>query len=69
MCGGVDLDQYFSIRLWLICTHRTGSRQEGALMFPDHVVVGGVITVMLMLSCFAGLGLFIWRDSPKSGKD
>lgn len=38
-------------------------------MFPDHVVVGGVITVMLMLSCFAGLGLFIWKDSPKSGKD
>lgn len=38
-------------------------------MFLDHVVVGGVITVMMMLSFFAGLGLFIWRDSHKRGKD
>ena len=69
MCGSVDLYQYIPIRLWLICTHRTGYGAGGAFMFLDHVVVGGVITVMLMLSCFAALGLFIWRDTPRRGKD
>ncbi|WP_343286996.1 cytochrome c oxidase subunit CcoM [Pseudomonas sp. Bc-h] len=38
-------------------------------MFLDHAVVGGVITVMLMLSFFSGLALYIWRDSHKRGKD
>ncbi|MDB6141695.1 MAG: ATP-dependent helicase [Pseudomonas sp.] len=34
-------------------------------MFLDNVVVAGVITVGLMLMFFAGLGLFIWKDSHK----
>jgi len=38
-------------------------------MFLDHAVLAGVITVMLMLSFFAGVALFIWRDSHKRGKD
>jgi len=38
-------------------------------MFLDHAVLAGVITVMLMLSFFAVLALFIWRDSHKRGKD
>jgi hypothetical protein len=38
-------------------------------MFLDHAVIAGVMTVMLMLSFFAGLSLFIWRDSSKRGKD
>ncbi|MFJ3524094.1 cytochrome c oxidase subunit CcoM [Pseudomonas sp. NPDC090203] len=38
-------------------------------MFLDHAVLAGVITVMLMLSFFAALALFIWRDSHKRGKD
>ncbi|SDH45010.1 cytochrome c oxidase subunit CcoM [Pseudomonas abietaniphila] len=36
-------------------------------MFLDHAVIAGVMTVMLMLSFFAGLGLFIWRDSSHKG--
>ncbi|MFJ3470361.1 cytochrome c oxidase subunit CcoM [Pseudomonas sp. NPDC090201] len=38
-------------------------------MFLDHAVLAGVITVMLMLSFFAALALFIWRDSHTRGKD
>lgn len=36
-------------------------------MFLDHAVIAGVMTVMVMLSFFAGLGLFIWRDSDRKG--
>lgn len=35
----------------------------------DHAVIAGVMTVMLILSVFAGLALFIWRDAHKRGKD
>ncbi len=38
-------------------------------MSLDNAVVAGVTTVMLMLSFFAGLGLFIWKDSHKQGKN
>ncbi|MFK3797873.1 MULTISPECIES: cytochrome c oxidase subunit CcoM [unclassified Pseudomonas] len=38
-------------------------------MFLDHAVIAGVGTVMLILSFFAGLSLFIWKDSRKRGKD
>ncbi|WP_345774561.1 cytochrome c oxidase subunit CcoM [Pseudomonas entomophila] len=34
-------------------------------MFFDNVVIAGVVTVGLMLVFFAGLGLFIWKDSHK----
>ncbi|MFI8560186.1 MULTISPECIES: cytochrome c oxidase subunit CcoM [Pseudomonas] len=34
-------------------------------MFFDNVVIAGVVTVGLMLVFFAGLGLFIWKDSGK----
>ncbi len=34
-------------------------------MFLDNVVVAGVLTVGLMVAFFAGLGLFIWKDSHK----
>ncbi|WP_309304265.1 cytochrome c oxidase subunit CcoM [Pseudomonas sp. LS1212] len=34
-------------------------------MFFDNVVIAGVITVGLMLLFFAGLGVFIWKDSHK----
>lgn len=34
-------------------------------MFFDNVVIAGVVTVGLMLLFFAGLGLFIWKDSNK----
>ena len=34
-------------------------------MFFDNVVNAGVVTVGLMLAFFAGLGIFIWKDSKK----
>ncbi|MGC7840925.1 cytochrome c oxidase subunit CcoM [Pseudomonas wayambapalatensis] len=34
-------------------------------MFFDNVVFAGVVTVGLMLTFFAGLGLFIWKDANK----
>jgi hypothetical protein len=34
-------------------------------MFLDNVVIAGVLTVSLMVLFFAGLGLFIWKDSHK----
>ncbi|BBR52731.1 MULTISPECIES: cytochrome c oxidase subunit CcoM [Pseudomonas] len=34
-------------------------------MFFDNVVIAGVVTVGLMLVFFAGLGIFIWKDSSK----
>lgn len=34
-------------------------------MFFDNVVIAGVVTVGLMVLFFAGLGLFIWKDSHK----
>ena len=40
----------------------------GALMFLDNAVIAGVITVMLPLSFFAGMALFICKDSHKRGK-
>ncbi|WP_296178777.1 cytochrome c oxidase subunit CcoM [Pseudomonas sp. UBA1879] len=38
-------------------------------MFLDHAVIAGVVTVMLILSLFALLALFIWRDSRTRGED
>ncbi|SEJ07563.1 cytochrome c oxidase subunit CcoM [Pseudomonas sp. NFR16] len=38
-------------------------------MFLDHAVIAGVMTVGLMVVLFAGYGLFIWRDSPRRGKE
>ena len=34
-------------------------------MFLDNVVIAGVFTVGLMVLFFAGLGIFIWKDSHK----
>ena len=34
-------------------------------MFLDNVVIAGVLTVGLMMMFFAGLGIFIWKDSRK----
>ena len=34
-------------------------------MFLDKVVIAGVFTVGLMVMFFAGLGIFIWKDSQK----
>ncbi|MGV8863429.1 MAG: cytochrome c oxidase subunit CcoM [Pseudomonas sp.] len=34
-------------------------------MFLDNVVIAGVVTVGLMVLFFAGLGVFIWKDSHK----
>lgn len=44
-----------------------GQRQtkREADMFFDNVVIAGVVTVGLMLVFFAGLGIFIWKDSSK----
>ena len=44
-----------------------GSRHTkgGADMFFDNVVIAGVVTVGLMVLFFAGLGIFIWKDSSK----
>jgi len=44
-----------------------GQRQtkREADMFFDNVVIAGVVTVGLMLVFFAGLGIFIWKDSNK----
>jgi len=38
-------------------------------MFLDHAVIAGVVTVMLILSLFALLALFIWGDSRTRGED
>jgi hypothetical protein len=38
-------------------------------MFLDHAVIAGVMTVGLMVVFFAALGLFIWKDSHKHGRD
>ena len=37
-------------------------------MFLDNVVIAGVLTVGLMVMFFAGLGIFIWKDSQKRNK-
>ena len=44
-----------------------GQRQTNreASMFFDNVVIAGVVTVGLMFAFFAGLGIFIWKDSQK----
>jgi len=44
-----------------------GQRQtkREADMFFDNVVIAGVVTVGLMFAFFAGLGIFIWKDSNK----
>jgi hypothetical protein len=44
-----------------------GQRQTNreANMFFDNVVIAGVVTVGLMFAFFAGLGIFIWKDSNK----
>jgi hypothetical protein len=44
-----------------------GQRQTNreADMFFDNVVIAGVVTVGLMFAFFAGLGIFIWKDSNK----
>ncbi|BDM24444.1 hypothetical protein KMS_R42010 [Pseudomonas sp. LRP2-20] len=44
-----------------------GQRQTNreASMFFDNVVIAGVVTVGLMVAFFAGLGIFIWKDSHK----
>ena len=34
-------------------------------MFLDNVVIAGVLTVGLRMVFFAGLGIFIWKDSRK----
>ena len=34
-------------------------------MFLDNVVIAGVFTVGLIVLFFAGLGIFIWKDSRK----
>ena len=34
-------------------------------MFLDNVVIAGVLTVGLMVLFFAGLGIFIWKNSRK----
>jgi hypothetical protein len=38
-------------------------------MFLDNVVVAGVVTVGMMVVFFAGLGIFIWKDSHKRKPD
>ena len=37
-------------------------------MFLDNVVIAGVLTVGLMVLCFAGLGMCSWKDSQKRNK-
>ena len=37
-------------------------------MFLDNVVIAGVLTVGLMVLFFAGLGIFIWKDSQTRNK-
>ncbi|BBH47688.1 hypothetical protein KU43P_41650 [Pseudomonas sp. KU43P] len=41
------------------------TNQEAGDMFFDNVVIAGVVTVGLMFAFFAGLGIFIWKDSNK----
>ena len=41
------------------------TNQEAHDMFFDNVVIAGVVTVGLMFAFFAGLGIFIWKDSNK----
>jgi len=36
-------------------------------MFVDEVVLAGVATVVLMIVFFAGVGVFIYKDSHKDG--
>ncbi|QXI36093.1 hypothetical protein HU725_005415 [Pseudomonas promysalinigenes] len=69
----------FCARPWatltLIKTSRCASRyiasigqwqtNREASMFFDNVVIAGVVTVGLMVVFFAGLGIFIWKDSHK----
>ncbi|WP_305888019.1 MULTISPECIES: cytochrome c oxidase subunit CcoM [unclassified Pseudomonas] len=38
-------------------------------MFIDHAVIAGVSTVMLILSFFAGLSLFLCKEPRKRRKD
>ncbi|WP_336885906.1 cytochrome c oxidase subunit CcoM [Pseudomonas petrae] len=37
-------------------------------MFLDHAVIAGVMTVGLLMVIYSGVGLFIWRDSPRRGR-
>ena len=34
-------------------------------MFLDNVVIAGILTVGIRVLFFAGLGIFIWKDSQK----
>jgi hypothetical protein len=36
-------------------------------MFLDHAVIAGVMAVGLMTVIYSGVGLFIWKDSPRRG--
>ncbi len=38
-------------------------------MFVENPVIAGTMTVMLVLSVFAVLGLFMWKDSHKRKED
>jgi len=62
--AAIDLRQLPSAAPWLTLLYRTGLVRE-AVMFLDNVVIAGVVTVGLMVLFFAGLGLFIWKDSHK----
>lgn len=49
-----------------LASHRTTANDYGSTdMFFDNVVIAGVVTVGLMIVFFAGLGIFIWKDSHK----
>ncbi|MFE8071101.1 cytochrome c oxidase subunit CcoM [Marinobacteraceae bacterium S3BR75-40.1] len=37
-------------------------------MYVDSVVIAGVVTVLLMVAFFGGVGLFIYKDSHKRKK-
>ena len=63
----IDPGQVLCLRVWLFWLHTNKHAQE-AVMFLDNVVIAGVLTVGLMVLFFAGLGIFIWKDSQKRNK-
>lgn len=38
-------------------------------MYMDAVVIAGIVTVLLMLGFFVGVGVFVMRDQKQRGSD
>jgi hypothetical protein len=64
----IDPGQVLACASWLTLASSQTNKRRRPVMFFDNVVIAGVLTVGLMVLFFAGLGIFIWKDSKKRKK-